>query len=58
MASGETTARSLAEHYLERTEQIDKQGLTLNAVIEINPIVHLHYRWADDLDVHAEPRLM
>lgn len=37
MASGETTARSLAEHYLERTEQIDKQGPTLNAVVELNP---------------------
>lgn len=37
MNSGETTARSLAEHYLERTQQLDKQGPTLNAVIEINP---------------------
>jgi amidase len=37
MTSGKTTARSLAEFYLERTKQVDKQGPTLNAVIEINP---------------------
>ncbi len=37
MASGEATARSLAEYYLKRTQRIDKQGPTLNAVIELNP---------------------
>jgi amidase len=37
MASGEATARSLAELYLERAEQMDRQGPTLSAVIELNP---------------------
>jgi amidase len=37
MASGEMTARSLADHYLERIQQLDKQGRILNAVIELNP---------------------
>jgi amidase len=37
MTSGETTARSLAEHYLGRTEQLDTRGPALNAVIETNP---------------------
>ena len=37
IVSGEATAYSLAEFYLERTEQYDRQGPTLNAVIELNP---------------------
>jgi amidase len=37
MASSETTARSLAEHYIERIQQLDKHGPTLKAVIELNP---------------------
>ncbi len=37
MISGEATAYSLAESYLERTEHYDRQGPTLNAVIELNP---------------------
>ena len=37
MVSGEITAYSLAEFYLERIEQYDRQGPTLNAVIELNP---------------------
>lgn len=37
MTSGETTAHSLAEYYLNRTEQYDRQGPKLNAVIELNP---------------------
>ena len=37
MTSGEATARSLAEHYLKRIEQVDRQGPNLNAVIELNP---------------------
>ena len=37
MMSGEATAYSLAESYLERTEHYDRQGPTLNAVIELNP---------------------
>jgi amidase len=35
--SGEYTARSLAEKYLERIDAIDKHGPNLNAVIELNP---------------------
>lgn len=37
MKSGKLTARSLAEKYLARIEQIDKCGPGVNAVIEVNP---------------------
>ena len=37
MVSGETTAYSLAEYYLNRIEEYDKRGPKLNAVIELNP---------------------
>ncbi|MBN1318904.1 MAG: amidase, partial [Anaerolineales bacterium] len=37
MESNELTAQSLTEMYLERIEKLDKQGPTLNAVIELNP---------------------
>jgi amidase len=37
MKSGESTAVRLAEAYLERIAQIDRNGPTLNAVIELNP---------------------
>ena len=37
MESGELTAKAIAEMYLKRIEAIDKNGPTLNAVIEINP---------------------
>jgi amidase len=37
MTSGKYTARSIAEKYLARIDQIDKQGPTINSVIEINP---------------------
>jgi amidase len=37
MASGKFTARSITEKYLARIEEIDKQGPTLNGVIEVNP---------------------
>jgi amidase len=37
MKSGKFTARSLAEKYTERIHEIDKQGPSLNAVIELNP---------------------
>lgn len=36
-ASGEITAHSLTEDYLQRIESIDKSGPRLNSVIEINP---------------------
>lgn len=37
MASGELTARKIAELYLQRIAEIDKSGCQLNAVIELNP---------------------
>lgn len=37
MFEGQTTARQLAEQYLERIQAIDKSGPTLNSVLEINP---------------------
>ena len=37
MSSGEWTARSIAESYLERIEQLDRQGPAIHAVIELNP---------------------
>jgi amidase len=37
MQSGEWTARSIAEMYLKRIEEIDKGGPKLNSIIEINP---------------------
>jgi amidase len=36
-ASGEHTARSLAEAYLARIEEVDRRGPELRAVIEVNP---------------------
>ena len=37
MESGELTARRLAELYLERIDEVDKNGPYLNSVIELNP---------------------
>lgn len=37
MQSGEHTARSIAQLYLNRIDAIDKKGPAINAVIEINP---------------------
>jgi amidase len=37
MASGQYTARSVAERYLARIEAIDRQGPALRSVIEVNP---------------------
>jgi amidase len=37
MKSGKLTARSIAQKYLDRIAQIDKQGPALNSVIELNP---------------------
>jgi amidase len=47
MQSGKYTARSIVESYLQRIEEIDKNGPTINAVIEINPDV---LTIADQLD--------
>jgi len=37
MKSGKFTARSLAEKYLARIEEIDRRGPCVNSVIELNP---------------------
>jgi len=37
MASGERTARSITELYLERIEELDRQGPMLRSIIETNP---------------------
>ena len=37
MRSGARTARSIAEGYLARVEQIDRRGPAVNSVIEVNP---------------------
>jgi amidase len=37
MKSGKYTARSIAEKFLARIDQIDKRGPAINAVIEVNP---------------------
>jgi len=37
MSSGKLSARSIAEKYLARIEEIDKRGPNLNSVIEVNP---------------------
>ena len=37
MESGEHTARSIAQAYIERIEAMDRQGPELRSMIEINP---------------------
>ena len=37
MKSGKHTARSIAEKYLARIDQIDKHGPAINSIIELNP---------------------
>jgi amidase len=37
MQSGKMTAKNITELYLNRIQSIDKQGIALNSVIEINP---------------------
>jgi amidase len=37
MTSGQETARSIAEKYLSRIEELDRKGPTLRSVLEINP---------------------
>lgn len=37
MATGELTARRLAELYLQRIEEVDKGGPYVNSIIELNP---------------------
>ena len=47
MASGKYTARSIAEEYLDRIEDIDRDGPTLRSIIELNPDA---LEIADELD--------
>ncbi len=37
MQSGKTTSEEITKHYLKRIDAIDKKGVYLNAIIEINP---------------------
>jgi amidase len=37
MKSGKFTARSIAQKYLDRIAEIDKQGPAINSIIELNP---------------------
>jgi len=37
MASGKYSARAITEKYLARINDLDKQGIALNSVIEVNP---------------------
>ncbi len=37
MEAGRVTAQRLVELYLERIEALDRQGPTLNSILEINP---------------------
>src|SRR2546426_1608750 len=37
MKSGRLTSRSISERYLQRIHEIDRNGPTVNSVIEINP---------------------
>ena len=37
MKSGKYTSRSITEKYLERIQNVDKQGPAVNSVIEVNP---------------------
>src|SRR5256885_7153038 len=47
MRSGKHTSRSITEAYLERIQDVDKQGAALNSVIELNPDA---LAIADDVD--------
>jgi len=51
MQSGRQTARSIAEHYLDRIERLNRQGPSLRAVIELNPDV---LAIAEELDRERE----
>ena len=37
MRTGETSAKSLATHYLERIDALDRRGPRLNSILEVNP---------------------
>jgi amidase len=47
MQTGRLTAQGIAEHYLERIDQLDAKGPALHSIIEVNPDAS---RLADELD--------
>ncbi len=47
LKSGKYTVRSIAEHYIRRIKEIDKDGPAINSIIELNPDV---LSIADSLD--------
>lgn len=53
MTSGERSARSITELYLQRIEAIDRQGPELRSVIEVNPDA---LRIAEELDAERRAR--
>jgi amidase len=53
MAAGQWTARSLGEAYLQRIEQVDRQGPGLRAILETNPDA---LAIADELDRERKAR--
>lgn len=53
MKTGKYTARSIAEQYLARIDDIDKKGPTLRSVIELNPDA---LKIADELDKERRER--
>ncbi|MGC2091382.1 MAG: amidase family protein, partial [Candidatus Acidiferrales bacterium] len=53
MKSGQFTARSIAQKYLDRIAEIDKQGPAINSVIEVNPDA---LSIADSLDDERESK--
>ena len=53
LRSGRFTARSLANSYLGRIEEIDKAGPAINAVIELNPEA---FAIADSLDAERKSK--
>jgi len=54
MKSGQYTARSITQRYLERIEEIDRRGPGINSVIEINPDA---LRIAEDLDQERKTKV-
>src|SRR4051812_25663804 len=53
MTSGRYTARQITQMYLDRIDQIDRQGPALHAVIEVNPDA---LAIADTLDAERKAR--
>jgi amidase len=56
MASGEMTAQSLTEYYLNRIETLDQSGPSINSIIELNPDVLSIAKKRDDERVAGKVR--